>query len=193
MKNPTMADEQEPKALRDYVVPLVEGLHSSILRLLRHLWLPSPPLKNHLHWNKSLCHHSSGQRLDGEYAWTATSLTRPQGKTIFLFSLSIKCLIDWQVRLGGRIQGILQHCHSSNYRGHLGKSKLQLKSSNQVLPDDMVVLAEPDPDDMVQAIQKAITMLPKIDPQVMHTRYEGNNENVDVDGLDEDMVHVDIV
>ena len=34
----------------------------------------------------------------------------------------------------------------------------------------MIVLAEPDPGDMVHAIQKAISMLPKIDPQVMHNR-----------------------
>ncbi|GMP98604.1 hypothetical protein CsSME_00046425 [Camellia sinensis var. sinensis] len=34
----------------------------------------------------------------------------------------------------------------------------------------MVVLAKPDPIDMVQAIQKAIAMLPKIDPQDMHLR-----------------------
>ncbi|KAK7310709.1 hypothetical protein RJT34_08381 [Clitoria ternatea] len=40
----------------------------------------------------------------------------------------------------------------------------------EVLPDDMIVLAEPDPNDMVHAIQKAISMLPKIDPQVMHNR-----------------------
>uniref|UniRef100_A0A2N9FWU5 phosphatidylinositol N-acetylglucosaminyltransferase n=1 Tax=Fagus sylvatica TaxID=28930 RepID=A0A2N9FWU5_FAGSY len=40
----------------------------------------------------------------------------------------------------------------------------------RVLPDDMVVLAEPDPTDMVQAIKKAISILPKIDPQVMHNR-----------------------
>lgn len=40
----------------------------------------------------------------------------------------------------------------------------------QVLPDDMVVLAEPDPGDMVQAIKKAITLLPMIDPQEMHDR-----------------------
>ncbi|KAH9751882.1 phosphatidylinositol N-acetylglucosaminyltransferase subunit A [Citrus sinensis] len=39
-----------------------------------------------------------------------------------------------------------------------------------VLPDDMVVLAEPDPGDMVLAIRKAISLLPKIDPQVMHER-----------------------
>uniref|UniRef100_A0A9I9DAW1 Phosphatidylinositol N-acetylglucosaminyltransferase n=1 Tax=Cucumis melo TaxID=3656 RepID=A0A9I9DAW1_CUCME len=39
-----------------------------------------------------------------------------------------------------------------------------------VLPDDMVVLAEPDPGDMVQAIKKAITMLPTVDPQEMHNR-----------------------
>lgn len=42
----------------------------------------------------------------------------------------------------------------------------------------MVVLAEPDPGDMVQAIKKAITMLPTIDPQEMHNRvsefFEGN-------------------
>ncbi|XP_038706809.1 phosphatidylinositol N-acetylglucosaminyltransferase subunit A [Tripterygium wilfordii] len=40
----------------------------------------------------------------------------------------------------------------------------------EVLPEDMVVLAEPDPGDMVQAIKKAIYLLPKIDPQVMHER-----------------------
>ena len=34
----------------------------------------------------------------------------------------------------------------------------------------MIVLAKPDPFDMVQAIQKAISMLPKIDPQDMHLR-----------------------
>ncbi|KAM7279516.1 hypothetical protein ACFE04_006650 [Oxalis oulophora] len=40
----------------------------------------------------------------------------------------------------------------------------------EVLPDDMVVLAKPDPDDMVDAISKAISMLPTIHPQVMHER-----------------------
>lgn len=40
----------------------------------------------------------------------------------------------------------------------------------EVLPDDMVVLAEPDPTDMVQAIKKAISLLPTIDPQAMHNR-----------------------
>ncbi|XP_047175184.1 phosphatidylinositol N-acetylglucosaminyltransferase subunit A isoform X2 [Vigna umbellata] len=40
----------------------------------------------------------------------------------------------------------------------------------EVLPDEMIVLAEPDPGDMVHAIQKAISILPKIDPQVMHNR-----------------------
>lgn len=40
----------------------------------------------------------------------------------------------------------------------------------KVLPDDMIVLAEPDPDDMVQAIAKAIHILPQIDPQDMHLR-----------------------
>ncbi|ONI01506.1 hypothetical protein PRUPE_6G143200 [Prunus persica] len=38
----------------------------------------------------------------------------------------------------------------------------------EVLPDDMIVLAKPDPSDMVQAIKKAISILPKIDPQEMH-------------------------
>lgn len=37
----------------------------------------------------------------------------------------------------------------------------------------MVVLAEPDPSDMVRAIQKAICFLPKIDPQAMHHRVSG--------------------
>ncbi|XP_050113273.1 phosphatidylinositol N-acetylglucosaminyltransferase subunit A-like [Malus sylvestris] len=40
----------------------------------------------------------------------------------------------------------------------------------EVLPDDMVVLAKPDPSDMVQAIEKAISILPTIDPQEMHNR-----------------------
>ncbi|CAN0829040.1 Phosphatidylinositol N-acetylglucosaminyltransferase subunit A [Linum grandiflorum] len=40
----------------------------------------------------------------------------------------------------------------------------------EVLPDDMIVLAQPDPTDMVQAIKKAISLLPEIDPQVMHER-----------------------
>lgn len=34
----------------------------------------------------------------------------------------------------------------------------------------MIVLAEPDPTDMVQAIKKAISILPMIDPQDMHNR-----------------------
>ncbi|KAL3530538.1 hypothetical protein ACH5RR_009860 [Cinchona calisaya] len=40
----------------------------------------------------------------------------------------------------------------------------------EVLPDDMIVLAEPDPGDMVNAITKAIDILPQIDPQTMHLR-----------------------
>ncbi|XLR38655.1 hypothetical protein S83_023315 [Arachis hypogaea] len=40
----------------------------------------------------------------------------------------------------------------------------------EVLPDDMIILAEPDPGDMVLAIERAISMLPKVDPQVMHNR-----------------------
>ncbi|KAM0944623.1 putative phosphatidylinositol N-acetylglucosaminyltransferase [Dioscorea sansibarensis] len=40
----------------------------------------------------------------------------------------------------------------------------------EVLPDDMIVLAEPNPYDMVQAIKKAIHMLPYIDPHLMHDR-----------------------
>lgn len=34
----------------------------------------------------------------------------------------------------------------------------------------MIVLAKPDPSDMVQAIKKAISILPNIDPQIMHNR-----------------------
>lgn len=34
----------------------------------------------------------------------------------------------------------------------------------------MIVLAEPDPTDMVQAITKALNILPQIDPQAMHMR-----------------------
>lgn len=34
----------------------------------------------------------------------------------------------------------------------------------------MVVLAEPDPDDMVRAIKKAISILPSINPEEMHNR-----------------------
>ncbi|XP_051138717.1 phosphatidylinositol N-acetylglucosaminyltransferase subunit A [Andrographis paniculata] len=40
----------------------------------------------------------------------------------------------------------------------------------EVLPDDMIVLAEPDPSDMVLAITNAINLLPRIDPQAMHDR-----------------------
>ncbi|GKU95154.1 hypothetical protein SLEP1_g59429 [Rubroshorea leprosula] len=40
----------------------------------------------------------------------------------------------------------------------------------EVLPDDMIILAEPDPRDMVRAIMKAVSILPRIDPQVMHDR-----------------------
>ncbi|ONM21320.1 UDP-Glycosyltransferase superfamily protein [Zea mays] len=40
----------------------------------------------------------------------------------------------------------------------------------EVLPDDMIVLAEPAPGDMVRAVKKAIDMLPGIDPQIMHLR-----------------------
>lgn len=40
----------------------------------------------------------------------------------------------------------------------------------QVLPDDMVVLAEPDPGDMLQAIKKAISIIPMIDSREMHNR-----------------------
>lgn len=34
----------------------------------------------------------------------------------------------------------------------------------------MIVLAEPDPGDMVLAITNAIDLLPQIDPQAMHNR-----------------------
>ncbi|XP_078435846.1 UDP-Glycosyltransferase superfamily protein isoform X2 [Wolffia australiana] len=40
----------------------------------------------------------------------------------------------------------------------------------EVLPDDMVVLSEPVPSDMVKAIKKAIDLLPFIDPHAMHLR-----------------------
>ncbi|XP_077221208.1 UDP-Glycosyltransferase superfamily protein [Tasmannia lanceolata] len=40
----------------------------------------------------------------------------------------------------------------------------------EVLPDGMIVLAEPVPNDMVCAIKKAIDMIPKIDPHSMHLR-----------------------
>lgn len=40
----------------------------------------------------------------------------------------------------------------------------------EVLPDDMIVLAKPDPVDMVEAIHKAISILPNIDPYAMHLR-----------------------
>lgn len=45
----------------------------------------------------------------------------------------------------------------------------------QVLPDDMIVLAEPAPEDMIRAVEKAIDMLPGIDPQVMHLRVSLNS------------------
>ncbi|XP_020698377.2 phosphatidylinositol N-acetylglucosaminyltransferase subunit A [Dendrobium catenatum] len=40
----------------------------------------------------------------------------------------------------------------------------------EVLPDDMIVLAEPTPVDMTRAIKEAIEMLPNINPQAMHDR-----------------------
>ncbi|KAH9324469.1 hypothetical protein KI387_004647, partial [Taxus chinensis] len=40
----------------------------------------------------------------------------------------------------------------------------------EVLPPDMIVLAEPVPGDMVTAIGKAIKILPKTDPYAMHVR-----------------------
>ncbi|GLJ42395.1 hypothetical protein SUGI_0878100 [Cryptomeria japonica] len=40
----------------------------------------------------------------------------------------------------------------------------------EVLPPDMIVLAEPVPGDMVSAIGTAIKYLPKIDPHAMHAR-----------------------
>lgn len=40
----------------------------------------------------------------------------------------------------------------------------------EVLPDDIVVLSEPNPINMVCAIEKAIAMLPNIDPHAMHLR-----------------------
>ncbi|GKD17948.1 hypothetical protein Tco_1207106, partial [Tanacetum coccineum] len=43
----------------------------------------------------------------------------------------------------------------------------------EVLPDDMIVLAKPDPSDMVHAIKEAIRILPQIDPQEMHLRIKG--------------------
>ncbi|KAJ7948177.1 Zinc finger CCCH domain-containing protein 13 [Quillaja saponaria] len=44
-------------------------------------------------------------------------------------------------------------------------------------------------------VEKALPLmlLPPLVPYNNYSLYEGNNENVDVDGLDEDMVHVDIV
>ncbi|MQL96292.1 hypothetical protein Taro_028962 [Colocasia esculenta] len=45
-----------------------------------------------------------------------------------------------------------------------------LTVSTRVLPDDMIVLAEPVPSDMVLAIKKAIDILPTIDPHAMHLR-----------------------
>jgi hypothetical protein len=46
----------------------------------------------------------------------------------------------------------------------------------QVLPDDMIVLAEPAPEDMVRAVKKAIDMLPGINPQVMHLQVKFNSQ-----------------
>ncbi|KAK3224134.1 hypothetical protein Dsin_011159 [Dipteronia sinensis] len=58
----------------------------------------------------------------------------------------------------------------------------------EVLPDDMIVLAEPDPEDMVLAIRKAIAILPKIDPQVMHDRMKKLYNWQDVAKRDRDSV-----
>ncbi|KAK3012217.1 hypothetical protein RJ639_011533 [Escallonia herrerae] len=53
--------------------------------------------------------------------------------------------------------------------GHIFLNRV-FSSRDQVLPDDMIVLAEPDPADMVRAIEKAIYRLPQVDPQAMHLR-----------------------
>ncbi|VAH80938.1 unnamed protein product [Triticum turgidum subsp. durum] len=59
----------------------------------------------------------------------------------------------------------------------------------QVLPDGMIVLAEPDPEDMVRAIRQAIDILPGIDPQIMHRRpAEGIEEVPDIGPLH---IHLD--
>ncbi|KAI5323066.1 hypothetical protein L3X38_032138 [Prunus dulcis] len=50
----------------------------------------------------------------------------------------------------------------------------------EVLPDDMIVLAKPDPSDMVQAIKKAISILPKIDPQEMHNHMKELNAQIKI-------------
>ncbi|KAM7514781.1 hypothetical protein LguiA_004364 [Lonicera macranthoides] len=42
----------------------------------------------------------------------------------------------------------------------------------------MVVLAKPDPSDMVQEIEKAIHLLPQIDPQATHFRLDVDIEVV---------------
>lgn len=66
------------------------------------------------------------------------------------------------------------HYWCSNLGWNNGASQLRIIAffsiSGQVLPDDMIVLAEPAPGDMVWAIRKAIFMLPSIDPHVMHLR-----------------------
>ncbi|KAJ6969056.1 phosphatidylinositol N-acetylglucosaminyltransferase subunit A [Populus alba x Populus x berolinensis] len=62
--------------------------------------------------------------------------------------------------------GSVPHAHvrSVLISGHIFLNR------SEVLPEDMIVLAEPDPSDMVRATGKAISLLPNIDPQQMHNR-----------------------
>nr|CAB3453384.1 unnamed protein product [Digitaria exilis] len=64
-------------------------------------------------------------------------------------------------------RGILRRHFRSSSCGLLTVST-RVGGVPEVLPDDMIVLAEPAPEDMVRAVKKAIDMLPGINPQVMH-------------------------
>ncbi|GKV25248.1 hypothetical protein SLEP1_g34711 [Rubroshorea leprosula] len=70
----------------------------------------------------------------------------------------------WSVLISGHI--FLNRCGTDEAAFILSSS--YCASDSEVLPDDMIVLAEPDPNDMVQAIMRAISILPRIDPQDMH-------------------------
>ncbi len=58
------------------------------------------------------------------------------------------------------------HSGSSPFTGFT----LQLEQFSQVLPEDMVVLAEPSPVALVQALDRALAAAPAVDRHAQHAR-----------------------
>lgn len=121
--------------------------------------------------NRSLLHSNTGGCklwfIDSQY----TRGRCPRGMDHERFSL---CLVDlFNMNLVFLNKWGLVFFGITNFQKLLHKIlafHISFDLPHQVLPDDMIVLAKPDPIDMVQAIQKAISMLPTINPQAMHLR-----------------------